>query len=60
MEHFENNFVQNYNYKPLIWWRYVDDIFAIYQHNEHHLHDFLNYMNSIEPTIKFIGNRNTT
>jgi predicted GIY-YIG superfamily endonuclease len=53
MEHFEDSFVQNYNYKPLIWWRYVDDIFAVYQHNEHHLNNFLNYINSIELTIKF-------
>ena len=39
--------------KPLIWWRYVDDIFFIWEHEEESLEKFLNKLNSFHPTIKF-------
>ena len=38
---------------PLFWVRYVDDIFIIYQHSEDKLREFLEFVNSILPSIKF-------
>ena len=39
--------------KPMIWWRYIDDIFFIWEHEEESLEKFLNKINSFHPTIKF-------
>ena len=39
--------------KPLVWWRYIDDIFMIWQHGEEKLKEFLKILNSCHPTIKF-------
>jgi len=53
MEHFENTHVYNNNTKPKVWWRYVDDIFAIWPHGHIELNDFLTQLNNKEPSIKF-------
>ena len=39
--------------KPMIWWRYIDDIFFIWEHGEESLEKFINKLNSFYPTIKF-------
>ena len=39
--------------KPSIWWRYIDDIFCIWEHGEDKLKEFLDYLNSCHPSIKF-------
>ena len=39
--------------KPLIWWRYIDDIFAIWCHGEANLEVFIADLNQVHPTIKF-------
>ena len=39
--------------KPYIWWRYIDDIFLIWEHGEEFLKLFLEKINKIHPTIKF-------
>ena len=39
--------------KPLVWWRYIDDIFMIWQQGEEALKEFLKIINSCHPTIKF-------
>ena len=39
--------------KPLIWKRYIDDIFMIWPHGESSLPNFLHHLNSFHPTIKF-------
>ena len=39
--------------KPMIWWRYIDDIFFIWEHGEESLEKFLSKLNSFPPTIKF-------
>ena len=38
---------------PLVWWRFIDDIFAIWQHGQEALEIFLRDINSFHPTIKF-------
>ena len=39
--------------KPSVWWRYIDDIFVIWEHGEESLQEFINEINSFHPTIKF-------
>ena len=38
---------------PSTWWRYIDDIFAIWPHGEQHLTTFINQINQFHPSIKF-------
>ncbi|CAJ0966647.1 unnamed protein product [Ranitomeya imitator] len=35
------------------WWRYIDDIFLIWTGTEDLLHDFHQYLNTVDDTIKF-------
>ena len=37
---------------PLVWWRYIGDIFMIWQHGEETLKEILKILNSCHPTIK--------
>lgn len=53
MEYFEENFVYKHKYNPLIWWRYVDDVFTIWPFSKDNLDEFLNFINKQEETIKF-------
>ena len=55
MEFLERNYIQVLpdNIKPILWVRYVDDIFIIYQHDEASLNRFLTTINNLLPTIKF-------
>lgn len=39
--------------KPLVWWRYIDDVFTMWTHGENHLKEFLQHLNQAHPTIKF-------
>ena len=39
--------------QPLVWWRCIDDIFAIWTHGEPSLGKFLSNLNSHHMTIKF-------
>ena len=40
-------------HSPLIWSRYIDDIFLLWTHGEDKLNDFITYLNNLHPTIKF-------
>ena len=40
-------------FQPLVWWRYIDDIFMIWEHGEEELQNFLETLNCYHPTIKF-------
>ena len=52
MEYFEKELMANIQNKPLMWLRYVDDVWAILDKEANHL-DLLNEINSLSPTIKF-------
>ena len=55
MGEFERKYVYPYQYQPLIWLRYVDDIFYVWQHGENNLKDFITFLNNQEPTIQLTG-----
>ena len=40
---------------PPSWWRYIDDVFAIWPHGEEELVEFLKKMNQFYPSIKFMA-----
>ena len=39
--------------KPMIWWRYIDDIFFIWEHGEESLKVFIEQVNMFHSTVKF-------
>lgn len=43
----------------LAWWRYIDDVFAIWSGSESTLLDFYAFLNSMDPNIQFTLNRST-
>ena len=40
-------------YKPWIWWRYIDDISLIWRHGEDRLREFIDVLNQVHHSIKF-------
>ena len=55
MAHIEDLIQQNApdNLLPYLWLRFLDDIFLIWLHDDDSLQKFLDYINTIHPTIKF-------
>jgi hypothetical protein len=54
MEDYEKAALESAQLKPRCWFRYVDDIFVIWQHGPDKLKDFLHYLNGIHQSIHFI------
>ena len=50
MEYFEEKVLSTVSH-PMLWWRYVDDIFVIQK--EVNKQDFLQHINSVDPAIQF-------
>ena len=44
------------NLRPLLWKRFIDDIFLIWVHGRTKFQTFLKHLNSFHPTINFEGN----
>ena len=53
MADLEEKLLEIFEKKPMIWWRYIDDIFFIWEHGEESLRDFIDQVNLFHPTIKF-------
>jgi hypothetical protein len=53
MGRFEKLFVYIFHKQPLLWIRFIDDIFMIWTHGEELLLDFIEYLNSRVPSINF-------
>ena len=52
----EERFFSDCDIAPVVWWRYIEDIFMLWQHGEKELKKFLEILNSYHPTIKFTAN----
>ena len=50
---FEEKCVYTYRKQPLIWKRFIDDIFAIWQYDHDELTESVSYLNTRMPSIKF-------
>ena len=53
MEELEEKIIKESEHKPYLWWRYIDDIFFLWEHGENKLKSFLDKINEVHPTIKF-------
>ena len=51
---FERNMLNQYPIKQSIWLRYADDIFMIWNESEDKPKDFIESINTVNPTIQFI------
>ena len=53
MHEIEQGFLQTQTIKPLVWKRYIDDIFVIWTASQTQLDEFLLELNQYHHTIKF-------
>ena len=53
MGEFEEKAINSSDLKPLIWWRYIDDVFMVWEHGEEALKQFFSHLNRIDPNIQF-------
>ena len=60
MGHLEYRFLRETADQPLMWFRYIDDIFFIWTHGEEKLTQFFNHCNTFVPHIKFEQTTSTT
>ena len=56
---FEEKYVYTYRLQPLMYLRYIDDVFIIWQHGEKELKEFFTYLNSSSPHIKLTTESST-
>ena len=52
----EMDFLDSCDKTPLIWLRFLDDIFMVWNHSEQELHEFISKINKFHDTIKFTFN----
>ena len=51
MGKFETGFLETQQLQPLVWFKYMDDIFFIWTHGEEKRNIFLNSRNEFDPCI---------
>ena len=49
----EQSFLKTQTLLPLVWWRFIDDIFALWTWGADLLFEFLEELNQFHPTLKF-------
>ena len=60
MSDFEDKYVDTYQLQPLLWLRYIDDIFCVWQHGESELDNFTEHLNNAHRSIKFTTEKSNT
>ena len=53
MAKLEGKILEKIDNKPYLWWRYIDDTFFIWEHEEEKLRNFVETLNEFHPTVKF-------
>ena len=53
MDQVQSKFRQTQKFQPLVWFRYIDDIYFIWTHGENNLKNCMMEFNSFNPNIKF-------
>ena len=53
MAELEEEIIKESEYKPYLWWRYIDDIFFLSEHGENKLKSIIDKINKAHPTLKF-------
>ena len=59
MADFENKWVYTYPTQPLVWFRYIDDIFMVWNNSRDSLNEFLTHLNECHHSIKFTSEVST-
>jgi len=57
---YEQQFLSTQTLQPIMWWRYIDDIFLIWTYSESELQTFFENLNQYHPTIKFTSDYSST
>ena len=60
MDKVENEFLETQTIKPLVWLRYIDDIFLIWNESEEKLETFLKNLNEFHPNLRFTSEKSKT
>ena len=60
MSDFEQRWVYSYPTKPLVWLRYIDDIFLIWNNGHDSFQEFMTHLNSCHHSIKFTVETSTS
>ena len=53
MDEIELAFLNSVWEKPFTWWRYIDDIFLVWEYGEEVLKVFIEKLDTVHPTVKF-------
>ena len=53
MAELEEEILRKKEFKPYLWWRYIDDIFFLGEDGEEKLKSFIDNINKVQPIIKF-------
>ena len=53
MAELEEEVLSEIELKSYLWWRYIDDIFFLWEHEEKKLREFIEHLNEKHPTTKF-------
>ena len=53
MAELEEEILRKEEFKPHLWWRYIDDISFLWEHGEEKLKSLLDNINKMHPTITF-------
>ena len=53
MVNIEKEILGQSTYKPLVWKRFIDDVFSLWNITKHEVDDFIEQANKFHPTIKF-------
>ena len=52
--------IKESEYKPYLWWRYIDDIFFLREQGGNKLKSFIDKIYKVHPAIKFTANWSKT
>jgi hypothetical protein len=58
MHYFESKYLPQAPVQPFLWKRFIDDIFAIFTCSDAEVQSFIDWINTVHPTIKFTAERN--
>ena len=53
MTNLEENIINSFPLKPTAWWRYIDDIFFIWEYGEDHYKNWIQHLNKANTNIRF-------
>ena len=53
MADFDEKMLESYEKKPMIWWRYIDDILFTWERGEESLKVFIEQVNMFHSAIRF-------